>query len=150
MSWECWIWGILEIWFFKKSYIGSCTFFKDIEMVSVYLVFVQNLDSLILALEFKGFVHLNGFHLIQKFDGIFLFGRRRRQLSTVICLLQFYSLTPFFQQGKKLKILYKYSAIGHSVHLATKTCTVENFQNFTLIIFSTKIMWNWISQNNLT
>ena len=76
----------------------------DIEMVSVYLVFVQNLDSLILALEFKGFVHLNGFHLIQKFDGIFLFGRRRRQLSTVICLLQFYSLTPFFQQGKKLKI----------------------------------------------
>ena len=81
----------------------------NIEMVSVCLVFVQNLDSLLLALEFKGFVHLNGFHLIQKFDGIFLFGRRRRQLSTtVICLLQFYSCWTFFFSKKKLK----YSSIN--------------------------------------
>ena len=78
----------------------------NIEMVSVCLVFVQNLDSLLLASEFKGFVHLNGFHLIQKFDGIFLFGRRRRQLSTtVICLLQFYSCWTFFFRKKNWNIL---------------------------------------------
>ena len=104
----------------------------NIEMVSVCLVFVQNLDSLLLASEFKGFVHLNGFHLIQKFDGIFLFGRRRRQLSTtVICLLQFYSCWTFFFLKKKTEIFfYKYWTIGHSVHLTTTTYTVKELQIF--------------------